>query len=123
MRGGDLSSDIAPSVGIRFERVIKTEEGRLNRSAKAYLQSLLRLDVNVYIITLGDSRRCMAFCAKWGVPYTRVIGADSTLEIPDIVRENDLLSYYDMDETILQNVNSRGTGKVEVKLWTVIETF
>lgn len=120
MRDGDLSNDIAPGIGMRFEGVIKTDEGKLNRAAKAYLLSISRLDVNVFIITTGDTRRCMAFCLKWGVPYYRVIDASSIHEIPTIVREMNLLTYYDSEKTILQNVNSRGHGNIEVKEWTSI---
>lgn len=121
MRAGDISDEVAPAIGLRFERVIKTEEGKLNRSAKAYLLSIARLDVNIHILTTGDPRRCMAFCLKWGVPYHRVIGCESTLEIPDVCREQDLLTFYDMDKTILQNINSRGYGKIEAKQWTSVE--
>lgn len=121
MRGGDLSNELAATVGMRFERVIKTEEGKLNRSAKAYLQSINRLDVNVVIITTGPVRLAASFCLKWGVPYFRIIPAESPLEVPDIVREMDMINYYDIDRDILQNVNSRGGGKVQVKQWTQFE--
>lgn len=120
MRGGDLSNEQAAGLGMRFERVIKTEEGKLNRAAKAYLQTIMRLDVNVFIITTGDFRKAVAFCVKWGIPYTRVVEAAGTLEIPDIVRENDLVTYYDLDQFVLQNINSRGHGKVDAKLWTQV---
>lgn len=123
MRNGDLSNEIAPTVGMRFERVIKTGEGKLNRSAKAYLQSINRLDINVVIITTGADRLAAAFCYKWGVPYFRVVPAESPLEIPDIVREMNMMTYYDLDTDILQNVNSRGGGKVEVKQWTQVSVL
>lgn len=118
MLGGDLSNEMAAGVGFRFERVIKTEEGKLNKSAKAHIQNILRLDVNLYIITTGDFRKAVAFCVKWGVPYSRILEAAGPLEIPDIVRENDMLTYYDMDQFVLQNINSRGHGKVQAQLWT-----
>lgn len=121
MRNGDLGNELAPSVGCRFERVIKTDEGKLNRSAKAYLETIGRSLCNVYIITTGDRRKCMSFCAKWGVPYFQVIEAETTFEISDVVREHDMLYYYDMDREILQNVNSRGQGKVKAQLWTSVE--
>lgn len=120
MLNGDIGNELAPSVGCRFERVIRTEEGKLNRSAKAYLETIGRTISNVYLITTGDRRKCMAFCIKWAVPYFQVIECQSTLEIADVVREHDMLYYYDMDVPVLQNVNSRGAGKVEAKLWTSI---
>lgn len=120
MLGGDISNETAPGVGVRFERIIRTQQGRLNRSAKAYLQSLVQLDVNIHIITTGDSRKCMAFCAKWAVPYSKVIAAESDLEIPDIVNENVFIYYYDVDKNLLSNVNSRSRGS-EAKLWTQVE--
>lgn len=121
MRGGDISDEIAPGFGIRFERVIKTDEGKLNRAAKAYLLSIQRLDANIFILTTGDPRRAMAFCSKWGVPYFQIIGADSELELADICREKALVTYYDMDDRVLQNVRSRGMERVEAKLWTSVE--
>lgn len=120
MKGGDLSNEVAPGVGMRFERCIKTVEGRLNRSAKAYLESLGHIDVNIYIITTGDYRKALAFCVKWAIPCLRVIKADSLLEIPDICNENHLLTYYDMDVNVLQNVRARSRG-VEAKAWTSVE--
>lgn len=122
MRGGDLSNEVAPTIGMRFERVLRTEEGRLNRSAKAYLESLSRgLGVNVCILTTGDHRKARAFCYKWSIPYNEIVECESTLEIPDVCREKDLLTYYDYDVHILQNVNSRGYGKVDAKQWTAVE--
>lgn len=118
MRGGDLSNEIAPAIAMRFERVIKTEEGKLNKAAKAYLQTIHRIDVNVYIITTGPERKAIAFLMKWGVPYFRVIECTSTLEIADVCREMDVLTYYDYDVELLNNINSRGHGKIEAKQWT-----
>lgn len=123
MRNGDLSDEIAPGIGLRFEGIVKTEEGKLNRSAKAYLQSIARLDVNVYLITTGDPRRCMAFCVKWGVLGYKVINVTSTLEIPDVVREMGLLTYYDIDDNILANVRSRGQNRVEALRWETFEVL
>lgn len=121
MRNGDLSNEIAPSMGLRFEGCIKTAEGKLNKTAKAYLGQLGRnVDVNIIVITTGDRRKALSFLVKWTVPYTRVVQADSLLEIPDIVRENDMIEYWDMDREIVQNVNSRGSGKINSKLWTSV---
>lgn len=121
MKGGDLSNEVAPTLAIRFERVLRTEEGKLNRSAKAYLQSLRNIDINVVIITTKDSRKAAAFCYKWGIPYQRIVECDSTLEIPQVCREMDVLTYYDFDIEILQNVNSRGHGKIDVREWIIPE--
>lgn len=122
MRAGDISNEVAPAVGIRFERVIRTEEGKLNRAAKAWIQAIIgELDCNVYIITTADERKARSFLYKWNVPYTRVIEAVSTLEIPDITRENELLTYHDIDLDILQNVRARGAKQTEAKQWTVVE--
>lgn len=120
MRHGDLSNELAPAIGIRFEGVIKTEEGKLNKAAKAFLSSRSLQDINTYIITTGARRSALAFCVKWHIPYTDIIQADSTLEVPDIVREHDMIQYWDTDNLILQNVNSRGSGRVEVKQWTSV---
>lgn len=122
MRGGDLSNEVAAGIGIRFERVIRTEdEGKLNRAAKDYLLKIGNVDVNSYIITTNNYRKAAAFCHKWGVPYTRIIEAAGPLEIPDIVRENDLVTYWDLDKFVLDNINSRGHGKVDARLWTSVQ--
>lgn len=119
MKGGDLSNDLAPIVAIRFERLIKTEEGKLNKHMKGFIQKLIgRLDVNVYIITTGNARKCLAFLVKWGVPFSRVLQADSTLEVPDIVNENYVITYYDVDTDMIQNVNSRARKGVKAIQWT-----
>lgn len=121
MRYGDLSTELAPCFGVRFEKVIKTDEGRVNKGAKAFLEQVAALDVILVIITTGDARKAMAFMVKWNVPFTRVIAADSFFEVADLVRENDMMTYYDADRDVLNNVNSRGGGKVEVKQWTFQE--
>lgn len=124
MRQGDLSSDLAPAVGFRFERLIRTEEGKLNKHVKGFIQNILgNLDANVYIITTNDERKAVAFCWKWGVTYTRLIKADSPLEIPVIANENDLITYYDVDNDIVQNVNSRAKEGVKAELWTSREVL
>lgn len=118
MRGGNISNDIAPAIGFRFERLIKTEEGKLNRHVKGYIEQVIGdLDLNVYIITTNGQRKALSFCYKWGIPYTRIIQADSLLEIPEIVNENSLLTYYDLDLDVVQNVNSRGRKGVKAELW------
>lgn len=124
MKHGDLSIDLAPAVGFRFERLIKTEEGRLNKSVKAFIENVIgHLDANVYIITSGNERKCRAFLLKWGIVYTRVIEAESPLEIPSICIENRLATYYDYDLDILQNVRARGKDRVEAIQWTMQEVL
>lgn len=118
MRGGNISNDVAPAIGFRFERLIKTEEGKLNRHVKGYIEQVLGdLDLNVYIITTNGQRKALSFCYKWGIPYTRIIQADSVLEIPDIANENTLLTYYDLDLDVVQNVNSRARKEVKAEQW------
>ncbi len=82
MRDGDLSNELAATIGMRFDRVIKTEEGKLNRSAKAYLLSINRLDVNCVLITTGSDRLAASFCFKWGVPYFRIVQATHLSKFP-----------------------------------------
>lgn len=117
MRGGDISNEPAPAMGIRFERVIKTDEGKLNRAAKAYLERLASMDLTIYIITTGDKRKCLSFLVKWGVVYNNVVEADSLLEISDIARENQFITYYDVDTDVLHNVRSRGQNRTAAELW------
>lgn len=118
MKFGDISNEPAPTVGIRFERIIKTDEGKLNMKAKGYLQSIWRLDINIAVITTGDERKALSFLSKWGVPYNRIIRAIAPYEVADVVRANDMVEYYDVDKDVLQNVISRGGRKVSVKEWT-----
>lgn len=121
MRNGDLTNEVAPGIAIRFERVIKTEEGKLNMDAKGFINVLMgRLDVNVYVITTGNRRKAQAFLQKWGVPHTSVIEVETYYEIADVCRENDYLTYYDIDKDALYSVKSRGTAKIEAKQWTSI---
>lgn len=121
MRGGDLSNDLAPAIGIRFERVLRTEEGRLNKAAKAFIERISSVDANIFIVTTGDRRKALAFLTKWRVLFSQVVQADSTLEIPDICREQDFITYYDLDKAIIQNLNTRGNKKTKGELWTLVE--
>lgn len=119
MRGGDLSNELAPIVGMRFEGVVKTGGGKLNRAAKAFAQNLvMNAGYNIYIITTGNHRKALMFCVKWGFPWTQVLEADSVLEIPDICIENELRSYYDVDDQVLSNVRGRGKERVQAEQWT-----
>lgn len=120
MRGGDLSNEIAPGIGIRFERIIKTEEGRLNKKAKGFLEDLASVEYNVYIITTGDRRKCLQFLTKWRIPYSDVFAAETDYEVADIVREHDMLTYWDIDREMLNSVNSRGPGNIKVEQWTLV---
>lgn len=118
MKGGDLSADPAPGIGVRFELVLKTQEGRLNRAGKSFLFDLWRdLDINVYIYTTGDRRKAMAFCLKWGIPYTQVIDVETTLEIPLLCMEAQLSTYYDADKDILANVTARAGHITKAELF------
>lgn len=118
---GDITNDPAPGFGIRFERAIKTEEGHLNRSVKRYLHHVARsIDANIYLITTENPRKAAAFCVKWGVPYRQIVEAASDLEIPDICNEMELVQYYDLDQRVVQNVNSRSRG-CKAELWTQVE--
>lgn len=123
MKGGDLSNELAPPTGIRFERLIKTEEGKLNRPLKGFIQNIARLDTNILIITTGNERLAVSFLVKWGIPYGRVIEAVSTLEIPDIVNETGMLTYYDIDVDVIQNVNSRARKGVRAQQWMSLEAL
>lgn len=124
MRGGDLSYDLAPGIGFRFERVVKTEEGKLNRAAKAYMEQVIgKTDSNIYIITTEDERKALLFLVKWKIPYSRLIKADSELEIAQICVENTLLTYYDYDLHVLNNVRSRGKERVQAEQWTKHEVW
>lgn len=115
---GDLDNQLAQGIGVRFEECIKRQDGSLDRSMKASMLTWMRnIDANIYVITTGNERKAAAFCLKWGVPYSKVIPVDSTLEIPDVVREMDMRSYWDQDKSILQNVNTRGHGKIRVEQW------
>lgn len=118
MRGGDLSNELAPAIGFRFEEVIKTAEGKLNRAAKGFIEQVGRLNTNIYIITTGPQRKALAFIVKWGIPYTHVIEAETRLEVADIAREHDLITFFDVDTEVILNLNTRGNKKVKGELWT-----
>lgn len=119
MRGGDLSNQLAPYVGIRFERIIKTDEGQLNRSAKAYMERILGKEVNLVVIS-NDKRKALAFLTKWHIPYTQVLQADSRFEIPRLCQEWKLISYFDVDPDTIQDVNSLSRETV-AQLWESYE--
>lgn len=121
MKYGDLSREAAASIGVRFEGVIKTQEGKLNRAAKSFLERLEQLDVMLYVITSGDYRKCLAFLVKWNVPYNKVISVDSLFEIADVCREQEFISYYDADKDIVYNVKSRGKERVAAEIWDKFE--
>lgn len=123
MRHGDISAEPAPGVGFRFDRLIQDEDGKVNKDVRAFMQSIWRLDVSIWIISTQPRRHVLLFLVKWGVVYNHVVHVESTLEIPSVVRANDLLYYYDTDMNVLLNVESRGNGKVKVKKWTSDESF
>lgn len=121
MKHGDLSNEIAPGVGIRFENIIKTEEGVLNKAAKSYLEVLSGVDVMIYVLTTGEERKTMAFLYKWAVPYNKVLAVDSLFEIADVCREQKFISYYDVDRDVLHNVRSRGQQRTAAEYWDQYE--
>lgn len=120
MRGGDLSNEPARGIGFRFEGVLKAEQ-KLNKAAKAYLESVGSLNVNRIIITLEEARKAMAFCYKWSIPYYKVIQVESEFEIVEVCNEHKLLYYYDADRSVVENVNIRSRG-VKAVQWTVFES-
>lgn len=110
MRLGDLSNEMAPATGFRFEGIIKTADGHLNSHGKGFLMSLMADSrFNCYLVTTKDPRKAHAFCLKWGVPYSSIIEVVE-LEIPDVVRERKMVAYWDMDKEVLLNVNARVQG-------------
>lgn len=116
MDRGDLSNDLAPAVGVRFEHVLYNF-GKVNEPGKAYVESLLRRDINLYLYTTLPDRKVRAWCYHWGVLYTRVISAESTLEIPELCRAHKLMLYVDTDDHILQAVSERGNPQIQIKKW------
>lgn len=120
MRGGNLSNELAPAMGIRFENIIKTVDGKLNRAAKAYLEKLDSQDIRLVVITT-DKRRALAFMTKWRVPYSQVLEAESSYEIAELCRENDFIFYFDVDTDVLHSVRSRGP-KIAAEKWEHFET-
>lgn len=119
MKFGDLSNDLAPIVGFRFEKVIKKSDGKLNKQVKSYMQDvLLKTGCNLYILTTGDRKKALSFCVKYNIPWTQVIEIDSVLEIPEVCIENKMIVYYDNDGEVVYNVNSRGKERVTAQAWT-----
>lgn len=119
LKGGNLSNKAGYSIGIRFEGVVQIGlEKKKNPHAIAYIEYLFNQgDINVFLITLGDERKAMSFCYKWGIPYTRIIKADSYLEIPDICLAHNLITYYDIDTNILEQVGNRGKLRTKAEKW------
>lgn len=106
---------------MRFEGAIKTDEGKLNRAAKAYLEKIQDLELTIFVLTTGDYRKCLAYLVKWGIPYHEVIAVDSLFEIADICREHKFVTYYDTDKDVLYNVRTRGKEQVSAELWDKYE--
>lgn len=115
MRYGDLSSEAAPKVAVRLEAVVYNF-GKVNLEGKAFLESTADKGFNVLLLTLLDFRKMMAWCYKWGIPYTQIIEADSTLEIPDLLKNHHVVAYFDTDDRLLSEVRFR-CNRTEAVQW------
>lgn len=116
MKGGTLSNQVAPGVGVRFEHCVYNY-GKINQPGRAFLDKLLNIDCNIYLITMLGERKVKSICYKWGLPYTYVLQADSTLEISELCRAHHLQIYYDTDDRVLEAVSARGNPKTEAQKW------
>jgi len=120
MLHGDISNEPAPKVGFRFEEIIKREEdGRLNRSGKAMVARVDALDLEAVLFTTGDERKAAAYCYKWGVKCGKIYSVDSVLDLVQLVREHNLIAYYDTDADILSMIKQRAPKGLEVHKWTL----
>lgn len=117
MRFGNLSNELAHAVGVRFEHVIYNF-GEVNKPGKAFCENLLQQHCNLYLVSLLPERKVRAWCYKWGVMYTNILAADSTLEIPPLCQAHHMLAYFDTDDRVLQAVRERGSPRVEARKWT-----
>lgn len=118
MRGGDLTSQLAPAVGVIFEEIVRDfTTGKPNPPGKAFLESLVNKNFNIYLLTLMDERKTRAFCFKWAIPYTNVIQCDSVLEVPEVCWAHHLSVFYSTNERLLESVRSRGNPRCEAKKW------
>lgn len=116
VRYGNLSNELAHSIGVRFEHIVYNF-GKVNQPGKALCEDLLQKDCNLYFFTLLPERKVKSWCYKWGVMYTNVIKADSTLEIPELCRAHVLLAYFDTDDRLLQAVRERGNPPIDAIKW------
>ena len=116
MRHGNLSNEIATKVAIRAEAVIYNF-GQLNNEGKAFAESCVNKGFNLVLITMLPERKIRAWCYKWAVPYTYVIQADSTLEIPEILFQHRVAAYFDVDDRLLAEVSLRGNPQIEAIKW------
>lgn len=122
MRFGDISNERAAGMGIRFELIVRGQDGSLNKQGKGFLERLASSEFNIYVITTGDKRKTLAYLAKWNVPYNYVLDAETLFEIADLCIEHKLIQYYDTDTHVVSNVISRGKQRTEGVLWTLEES-
>lgn len=113
---GDLSNELATKVAIRFEAVIYNF-GKVNKEGEAFVESCMNKGFNVLLVTLLPERKAMAWCYKWCVPYTQLVQASSTLEIPEILHYHHVVAYFDTDERLLAEVAMRGNPQIEAMKW------
>lgn len=122
MKNGNLSDRPSPAIAFRFEGILKTQTGQLNRAGKAKVEDIFnKRDCNIYIVTTEDDRKAKLFCIKWGIPYAHIVVADSKLEIPLICLENKLLRYYDSDKDIVSNVKARAQHVTDAFIFDTVE--
>ena len=117
MEKGNLSNTLARPVGVRFEAVVYNF-GKVNPPGKALCERLLTQDCNLYLYSSLFERKVKAVCYKWSIPYSRVYGDLSPLEIPELVWAHKLVLYIDTDDRLLQGISERGNPQVETKKWT-----
>lgn len=119
MKWGDISNEPAPAIGIRFEEIIRRgDDGKLNRTGKAFCERLVGRDVALVLFTTGTTRKAQAYSYKWGVPYNGICAVDSVLELVQVCIEQKLIQYWDTDKDILSKINARHRG-TEIRLWTL----
>lgn len=118
MRHGDLSKAMVPSIAVRWEYVVwDPTGGKPNLVGKAHLEKLYNNELLVILITSADERKAKAKCYKWNIPYSKLLGVDSVLEIPEIAQAHKIIAYWDVDQRVLDNVKSSGPAQIETFKW------
>jgi hypothetical protein len=116
MRAGNLSSETAGGIGIRFEHVLY-DFGKVNQPGRAFAENMVVKGLNIFLFTLNDERKSKAWCLKHNIPYTYLFECDSVLEIAEIVQAHGLLAFYDTDDRALEAITSRGRQRVHAQKW------
>lgn len=116
MKHGDLSNEMAPVIGLRFENIVYNF-GKVNGPGKALCEGLLSRDCNLYLFSTLPERKVASWCYKWGLGYTRIIEAAGPLEIPELCINHHLTVYYDTDERLLAEVSMRGNPQIRTIKW------